>query len=322
MNIAKALSLAVWAGASLLLLVLLFRFLDTSAGEMAVTFLNTPVWLYFVIVLLTVVNQYLGALKWRVATRWLASGEHLPTLWVMTEVTTIGSLFSQFLPPQVSLIAVRWWTSNRFLRRENKVVSSTLFEQIFDFLVLLIAGLAGAIFLLVNTPPYTIFIFAVVAFFIGLYLLRFLLFLGAFTSQSLGRIRFLRGFGTVSHDAFLKAYEAPMPVSMRIAALSVAGFFCRAARIAVIVVAFAPSADVTQVLAAHPAIWFLVAIPVTPGGIGVVEWSWSGLLIAAGATASNAAIAAIAFRLLTIASLAVILAGFATVRLSRLLVRP
>jgi uncharacterized membrane protein YbhN (UPF0104 family) len=321
-NLAKALSLAVWVGASLLLLVLLFRFLDTSAEEMAVAFLNTPVWLYIVIVLLTAVNQYFGALKWRVATRWLSSGDHLPSLWVMSEVTTIGSLFSQFLPPQVSLVAVRWWTSNRFLRRENRVVSSTLFEQIFDFLVLLIAGLAGAIFLLVNTPPYTIFVFAVVAFFFGLYLLRFFLLLGVLTSQSIGRIRFLRNFAKVSHEAFLKAYEAPMRVSMSIATLSVAGFFCRAARIAVIVIAFAPAADVTQVLAVHPAIWFLVAVPVTPGGIGVVEWSWSGLLIAAGATASSAAIAAIAFRLLTIISLAVILAGFAAVRLSRLRVKP
>lgn len=322
MTVAKALSLAVWAGASLLLLVLLFRFLDTSAGDVAATFLNTPAWMYFVVVFLTALNQYLGALKWRVATRWLSGDDHLPALWTMTEVTTLGSLFSQFLPPQVSLIAVRWWTSNRFLRRENKVISSTLFEQIFDFLVLLIAGLAGAIFLLVNTPPYTIFVFVVVAFFIGLYLLRFLLFFGALTSRAAGRIGVLQNVAAVSNEAFLKAHGAPMRVSVRIAVLSAAGFFCRAARIAVIVIIFTPAADVIQVLAAHPAIWLLVAVPVTPGGIGVVEWSWSGLLIAAGATASGAAIAAIAFRLLTIAALAVILAGFVAVRLVRRFFRP
>ena len=57
------------------------------------------------------------------------------------------------------------------------------------------------------------------------------------------------------------------------------------------------SANASLVLLAYAATAILALIPITPGGIGIVEASLSGLLVLAGVRASSAVVATLAYRL-------------------------
>ena len=67
-----------------------------------------------------------------------------------------------------------------------------------------------------------------------------------------------------------------------------------------------PGLDPLFLAISYPLILFLMAIPIFPGGLGVVEATWSGLLISQGIDAAAAVEASIALRIISTAGFFVI----------------
>lgn len=69
----------------------------------------------------------------------------------------------------------------------------------------------------------------------------------------------------------------------------------------VVLVQLAPQADPLVLLAAFPLVQLLTALPVVPAGLGLVEMTWSGVLLTQGLGPAEVAGAALALRLVTTA---------------------
>jgi len=67
-------------------------------------------------------------------------------------------------------------------------------------------------------------------------------------------------------------------------------------------------AALANAAAAYPLIQLSASLPFSPGGLGVVEASWTAILVASGSTLSAAASAAIAMRLVVATSQLAVLA--------------
>ena len=69
---------------------------------------------------------------------------------------------------------------------------------------------------------------------------------------------------------------------------------------------FAPTAAPTLVAAGVPAGVFAAALPISPSGLGIADWTWGGMLILAGATPVAAAITTLASRVAYVISLSAV----------------
>ena len=84
----------------------------------------------------------------------------------------------------------------------------------------------------------------------------------------------------------------------------------------------APAVPWPAVLLAFPAVQLATVLPVVPGGLGTVEWVWTGALTASGAAPAMAAEAAVALRLVHLAGFGLLVAVLLAVALLRAARRP
>ena len=78
---------------------------------------------------------------------------------------------------------------------------------------------------------------------------------------------------------------------------------------------FAPTAVPMLVAAGVPATLLVASIPISPNGLGVADWTWSGMLVLAGATSVSAAITTLAGRITYMVPLGVLGGAFFFTRL-------
>lgn len=309
--------LVLWMAGGLGLIYLMLRYLGVSLSEVLVALREAPVWMYMAVTVLTFANQIVGALKWRTAARWLATGKKEPSLFQLVEITSVGSFFGQIIPPQISAVIARWIIAQPEERRGGWVVKSTIFEQMFDLLVLVCVGLAGFSMIMLDVSGGAALGVVLLSFGVGLAGLRLGLKVGGRLCLAASRLPFGQALLANAAESFAQAYAAPRRVSVKLSLWSFLRLLLLALRAVVIAIVFAPAASPLLVAAGYPAVGLIAALPITPAGLGVMEWSWSGVLIASGAAAPNAAIAALGLRLVSLASLTVIMALFAALRLLR-----
>ena len=313
----KSAILTIWFISGLFLILLLLWTMDVSFSQLITSLSVVPWWTYLIVGFLTAGNQVVGALKWRTARGWLAPRSKKPSMVDMVESTSVGSFFGQLVPPQISTAIARWVIAEPDERRDGAVLGSTLFEQLFDLPVLLAAGLAG-----------------MTAIALGLGAGMSLAVLCATLIASVGLLRHVLGglriaitaiTGTLAlqrtqdsfRDGFLRAEAAPASVTFKLSLLSVIRLLIVGSRAVIVTMIFAPAAAPMVIVAGYPIIGLVTALPITPAGLGVVEWTWSGILIQAGATAESAVIAALGLRLINLVALSTILMVFVGLRLLR-----
>lgn len=315
---ARSFWLVLWMAGGLGLIYLMLRYLGVSLVEVLAALREAPIWMYVSVTVLTFANQIVGALKWRTAARWLATEKKEPSLFQMVETTSVGSFFGQIIPPQISAVMARWIIAQPEERRGGWAVKSTIFEQMFDLLVLVCAGLAGLSMFMLHVSGAAAVGVVLLSLVVGLAGLRIGLGVGWRLCLAAARLPIGQALLLNAADSFAHAYAAPRRVSVKLSLWSLLRLLLLALRAVVIAVVFAPAASPLLVAAGYPAVGLIAALPITPAGLGVMEWSWSGVLIASGAAAPNAAIAALGLRLVSLVSLTVIMALFAVLRLLRL----
>ena len=252
---------------------------------------------FAVLVLLIVINVALAARKWRLVDLHLG-GAPRPE-WFYLAFTGVGQAAGQMLPVQIALVLSRtlgsWLTGRPDAVRGAK---ATLIEQAFDFVAvaLLAAASAGAIAtgnpwlwaaMIAVTVPLALWIVAPA--------LRAVVAL-ARRLQQRPRTR-------------LPAWIAPIAgwsgrdiqLARRLLALSLVRFTALCLMAAATTWAVGLDVPAWHLAVALPVVVLATAVPITPGGIGVNEWTFTAVLVTLGTPAGTAIQWALLNRLLVCA---------------------
>lgn len=282
---------------------------DIKRATMAV-----PLWLFVAVLVLTALNQWISVLRWQVANRWFQpEAEPIPAI-TMFEATTWGALLGQFLPPQISMTSARWIAT-----RKSSSVGVTLYEQLFDLVILGAGGLAALALLAssVSSPIALTLFTAIIA--AGCLSIRLMFAFGHHCAARWAKSGL--ALSTIADRVagpLVHASKAPAQVLAQLTALTIIRVALLGFRLIVIALLFAPGIDALLVAIGYPIVSLASAVPFLPGGLGLTEWAQTGLLVFAGAQSTAlAALAAIMVRLIITAALAVLCVGL--VPLSRVL---
>lgn len=291
----------------------LIAYSDARLSDIKRAILATPIWLVGAIVALTAINQWLGVKRWQVANRWFAQGEQPTTTFKMFEATTWGALLGQFLPPQISMTSARWIAT-----RKNSSIGVTLYEQLFDIVILGAGGLAAIALLLSSASPVTAFAVFIAIVAAGCLSIRFAFRIGHRIAVSYANSELpLNRLAARVAKPLDQASEAPAKILVNLTMLSTLRMALLAVRLIIIAAIFLPGVEMLLIAIGYPVVGIASAVPFLPGGLGLAEWSLTGLLVYSGShSAAAAAITAIMVRLIVLASLVVL--TVALVPLSRI----
>lgn len=275
--------------------------------------LAVPLWLFAAVVILTAANQWISVMRWQVANRWFQpEAERLPAV-IMFEATTWGAMLGQFLPPQISMTSARWIATRR-----NSSVGVTLYEQLFDLVILGAGGLAALALLASSVSSATAFALFAAMIATGCLSIRLMFTIGHHAAARWAKSKLiLHALADRMSAPLAHASKAPARVLAELTTLTVFRVALLGLRLIVIALLFAPGLDILLVAIGYPIVSLASAVPFLPGGLGLTEWAQTGLLVFAGTeSAALAALIAIMVRLVVIAALAVLCA--ALIPLSRL----
>lgn len=252
---------------------------------------TVPVWAYLPIAAVQSAIIVLGAVKWRAILA--ASGSRVG-LRDATAATAIGALAGQVMPIQIATPAARAWIARRHDIPLGRALGTSLMEQAFEVLVLAGVALIGAALVLGATG-------AVAAAALGLTAAGGLLLLRGPLGRAIRAIRPGPGPVGAAVSALARGLAEAADLSRRVFLALIGLSFARYALLAGMNVAIlgvlAPQASPVALFAAYPLVLFLMSLPFFPGGLGVAELTWAGVLVAQGETAAAAAEAALALRI-------------------------
>ncbi|MBR9652962.1 lysylphosphatidylglycerol synthase domain-containing protein [Thalassovita aquimarina] len=304
----------LWFGFSILLIVILLRGFGSSFGTVIQTIVSVPLSLFVAVVTLTFLGQFVGALKWHVAHRGMRGIDGSWGFYKVLEVTNLGSLGAQFLPAQFSHLLVRWIASSKEENRKLQAMGSTVYEQVFDLILYVIAATLYVAYFWIGIPIWILVLCGMLCAAVLTVLLK----AGLNGCRSLVR-RMFGAFGfwkALAHfeEVTSRATEVSAIDNLKIFALSIVGLLLRGGKVFAITSVLAPTADAIAASAALPLAGLISILPITPAGLGAVEWTWSAVLVSAGAPAAAAALVAVSYRLISALALLVLAVLFWGIR--------
>jgi uncharacterized membrane protein YbhN (UPF0104 family) len=274
------------------------------------------------IVLLMGFNSFLAGEKWRLVVLSLDGGtaSDIPRP-LYFALSAIGVAFGQVLPVQVGTALCRWLGSRAYggyaVRRG---VAATMFEQLFDVLVAGLIALASLVVIATGSGASAWLSGAAIAITAGFALCGLAAPLAASPARRFGQK--WRGRARLAHHVASDGTSRLLSPGLtgRLFALSVLRFV-------VVVLVAAASADAVSLdiplwhlAAAFPFGIFATALALTPGGVGIGEWSLASALSALGTPLQVGAQWAVTCRILAIlASCVCAAAALVVVGLVRLL---
>lgn len=253
----------------------------------------------------TIFNFYITAHKWRTVTEAVAEGDSLSGKYFF--YTSLSILVSQFLPPQIATISVRS-LAMRFHERMHlgKGVASTLFDHMYDLIIMLALLLPALLVLLQVVEPMT-----------GLYLCIPVIVVAAVLVISYGRVLVPLVIQSIRGVPVLRRIVARLPDSQkrlrenvllqprfaaRLFALSLIRSGNLMLRSYVVVLAVGLDIPWWAVVLALPVMQLTFVIGITPASIGISEWGLVGVLCGFGVDSAEAVLYAVFQRLLAISA--------------------
>jgi hypothetical protein len=297
------------AGAGIGLIYALFVTFGATGADFLEQLAQAPWQLFAAVTIILILNNVVGVLKWRAAIRWLDPTAAMPPMLASFEASIFGALFGLLLLPQVTAAAARWLVLKRNGGRGSLAVSTTFYEQVCDIFILTTAGLAGLAILIFAPGPLVGGLLVVAAFAIALVAMGPIFAVGAVLFAVIRRLlppgRIAGGFGTVA-EVLRRLAAAPWPAALTMMSYSALRLVLQIGHGLAITFVFAPAAAPALVAAGVPAAVLAAALPISPSGLGVADWTWGGMLVLAGATTVAAAIATLASRVAYMIALGVV----------------
>jgi len=292
--------LVVSTGAAPLLIVALFRLFGATTTEFYRALLAIPPWAYAVAWFLSFLNLLAVTLKWRLTMRWLTPSIQPPPFQEMMRATTLGSLLGNFTHAQAGLALIRWTSARKHTGPASWAIGTTFFEQLYDLMLVTALGSAGLAIMAFDTH-WTLALAILGVTLSGCFLgLHGVFRIGARLCRAAPA--FLTAgsrLGPLEH-ALRRAADCPPGTSLPLLGWSIFRLAALMLNTLLLAAFLAPGARTGPILAGYPVVALVAVLPTTPAGLGVVEWSWGGILVLAGATSAQAATAAVAFRVINI----------------------
>lgn len=315
----RTLMTILMAGAGVGLIYALFRTFGATGADFMAALSRSPWQLYAAVTIVLILNNLVGVFKWRAAIRWLDPTHAMPPVVASLEASIFGALFGLLLLPQVTSAAARWLVLKRNGGRGSLAVSTTFYEQVCDMFMLTTAGIAGFVILLFALGPVAAGFLVMAAFVVALVAMRPIFATSAALFGAVQRLlppgRITGGLGTFA-DVLHRLAAAPWRTSLTMMNFSALRLVLQICHGLAITLVFAPTAAPALVAAGVPAGVLAAALPISPNGLGIADWTWGGMLILAGATPIAAAIAALASRIAYMTSLGLVGGAFFLVRLT------
>ncbi len=316
----RALMGILMAGAGVGLIYALFRTFGATGADFMAALSRSPWQLYAAITIILILNNLVGVFKWRAAIRWLDPAAAMPPVIASFEAAIFGALFGLLMLPQVTSAAARWLVLKRNGGRGSLAVSTTFYEQVCDLFMLTTAGIAGFVILLFALGPMVGGLLAVAAFAAALIAMGPIFAAGAVVFAGIRRPfpagRIAGGLDTVA-EVLRRLAAAPWRASLTMMSYSALRLALQIGHGLVIALVFTPTAAPTLVAAGVPAGVFAAALPISPSGLGIADWTWGGMLVLAGATPIAAAVATLASRVAYVIALGVVGGALVLARLFR-----
>ena len=309
----KPILMALWLMAALSLVALLFRMLGVTPWDVGRMIGATPPWLFVAVFAITLTNLVIGVARWQTAKAWLSPASPPVAFGTLLGATTWGALLGQVTPPQLSMSVARW-----IAVRNRASVGVTLYEGLFDLVALGSGAIAGIAILELNLGSSVSVVLFILASLAGCLSVRKAMSAGHLLCRHFSRVG-SRGMvlAATLADAFERASRAPLKTLMILSAWSFARVMLLSVRALLVATAFLDHFNGVTVLIGYPVIGLIKGLPVLPAGLGIAEWTWTGLLVLAGAAAPAAAITAVALRVVNLAALATVMLVLLAVRAVR-----
>jgi len=261
---------------------------------------EVPPWVFLVLAVTIGATVIAGSMKWQIAVRALSKESQDVPLSSAILATSFGVLLGQIMPIQIATATARAVVGIRENISAMSSVGSTIYEQLFEVLVLMAMVTISAAALLFRIH------WSVLALAALLLITLLVVSTGVATSLAAralsvvvkGVPAFLKGPVLRTEEALAACSNLDQNIVARMTALSVLRYILMVAGAVVMAKALIPAADPLTIALAFPAVQIAVNVPVTPAGLGLVEVTWTGLFLAAGSIAKEAAIAAVAMRLM------------------------
>ncbi|MCB2059968.1 MAG: flippase-like domain-containing protein [Novosphingobium sp.] len=291
-----------------------------TAGDALQTLVSAPLWLVAAITGLTVLQVAFSALKWqRVLAKTGGEQQGVPFSFYYG-CTALAAFMSQFLTVYLASIIVRGWAVKRWHGlNASHGAGTSLFEQVFDVLVLVVMALPALIVWSLGGTLGQWAMVTVAALIAGAACLRFV-------GPAIGALAVLERFLPKMRklvELFERSTSAGL-LSQRfmfeIYALSVLRYFTLLVRAPLLIVAFGLPLAMSDIVPGFTIVQATQLAAITPGQLGIREWTWSGILALRGYDLQLAAHFAIDLRI--IGMLAIALAALPVVALLRRRHRP
>jgi uncharacterized protein (TIRG00374 family) len=258
-----------------------------------------PIWVYLPIAACQMTVVALAAVKWRLVIA-NTCGASL-TLMDATAATALGTLAGQVLPIQLVTPLARALVASRVGIAPGRAVGTSLLEQSFEILVLSCMALAALIATagtIALPPAIAISAAAAVALtlLVGSALGVSAQLLGVASAKLSGRVQ---DFFSKLAQGFASAADLPRLLLLQITGLSFIRYALLASLNILILGELLPNINSLALFLAFPLVLLVMSLPVFPGGLGVVELTWAGVLVAQGETPATAAEAALALRIVS-----------------------
>lgn len=293
-------SIALTLG-GLVVMVALFVASGLSLADLGRSLVRVPVWMFAVLVVLQGVILLIASQKWRIIlTKMPGDGRALP-LGDALAATSLGALAGQVLPIQLVTPPIRAWIARRHDIAAARAIGTSVFEQIFELLVLAVMAALSALVLIAGlgvTP--LVMIGAVLALVATLLVRPSLKALGWGLHKAValapGKLTAMIEGLAGSAD---RASAFPRAVLLQLTSLSFLRYALLAGLNVWILWAIAPELDPIVLFLAYPLVLLVISLPIIPGGLGVVEVTWVGVLVGAGMATPAAVEAALVLRIVS-----------------------
>lgn len=296
--------------AGIVLLIILVRVSHVNIRESLARLRSVDQVAFAWLALLMGINTYLSSYKWRLIDGVLREkSDASPSRAIAFAVTSLGIALGQVLPVQVSVSVARTigtWGVGRAIRRGT---IGTLFEQGFDFLIVCFLSIASLATYFLHGGPAMWFVFA-----------------AAMIVTALGSVG--AGIRALSNTAARVAVNDASPKRWKrtIAGLSESGLLnvklghrlilISAVRFFVLVLmagqttkAIHSTLPLWHMAVAMPFVVLSASLGITPGGLGLTEFTYATILTLFGTPLSLTTEWALANRLLTIAAALIVACG-------------
>jgi hypothetical protein len=268
---------------------------------------KTAGWALALFVALTGANLAFGALKWLLVLRDFAPGSGLQPKFAEAMLTSaLGELVGQVMPVQAGITLVRSFASRLGVGWSLwGNLGTTIYEQLFDLLVVGTAAVVGLLGMTLRIGPtgwgFLILTSAACAIVLSLRIPALL------TSQAIWVWRILGRPGLASDFGSSAMSRASSSVAAHLTVLSILRFISNLMRIMVLLGALGMLAYAIPAATCFPLVQIVGAMPITPGNLGVIEWTWSAVLVSSGATMGGAALFALTARTVNLVALSILI---------------